>query len=353
DCSHLGSNWVTLTVTDQAGNSATDGAFVSVHDTIPPTLTCPFHIEVNSCEPIAVDYPLPVAEDNCPSPTLELIEGLPSGSVFPLGHTEITYRAVDAAGNETLCSFHVEVISDLQVQFETLPPKCHGDSNGSITLDITGGAPPYSFTWDPPHDLNALPGGTYSFTITDDAGCTSFFEVVVPDPEPLLIQLDGTTPADPGQANGAAQISISGGTGSYTVEWRRNGVLVSLEEDPANLPAGDYLVVVSDENLCVATLQVLINTATGVQEPESLLALEVLPNPNTGSFLLHWQLERAAEAQVELFDILGRKVLLLPVEGRSGTLPLHLPNPAPGVYLLRFTLDGKSALRRVVVTSGR
>lgn len=43
--------------------------------------------------------------------TLELVEGLPSGSDFPVGTTAVTYRATDACGNSETCSFDVTVTS--------------------------------------------------------------------------------------------------------------------------------------------------------------------------------------------------------------------------------------------------
>ena len=42
----------------------------------------------------------------------KLISGLPSGSVFPLGDTEITYETEDSAGNTSECTFTVTVIDE-------------------------------------------------------------------------------------------------------------------------------------------------------------------------------------------------------------------------------------------------
>src|SRR5258708_1561471 len=40
DCSNLGPNTVTLTVTDASGNTATCSSTVTVHDVTPPTTIC-------------------------------------------------------------------------------------------------------------------------------------------------------------------------------------------------------------------------------------------------------------------------------------------------------------------------
>lgn len=53
---------------------------------------------------------------------------------------------------------------------------CPGGSNGSITMSVTGGTPPYSYSWSPTGGTAAtatgLPAGLYSCTITDDKGCS-------------------------------------------------------------------------------------------------------------------------------------------------------------------------------------
>ncbi len=42
----------------------------------------------------------------------ELLAGLPAGSNFPVGITEVTYRGLDASGNADTCSFNVRVIDN-------------------------------------------------------------------------------------------------------------------------------------------------------------------------------------------------------------------------------------------------
>ena len=44
-----------------------------------------------------------------PGPRVELLSGLPSGSIFPVGATQVEYRAVDAAGNADTCMITVLV----------------------------------------------------------------------------------------------------------------------------------------------------------------------------------------------------------------------------------------------------
>jgi hypothetical protein len=77
-CQHVGENFVTLTVTDDNGNSAICVATVTVVDDIAPTIECPEDIEVSNdpgicgAEVIFLD---PVIDDNC---GLDLAGGSPN-----------------------------------------------------------------------------------------------------------------------------------------------------------------------------------------------------------------------------------------------------------------------------------
>jgi gliding motility-associated-like protein len=56
-------------------------------------------------------YNAPGVQDNCPANNIEgvLVNGLPSGSVFPVGITTVEYSLTDGSGNTTTCSFDVTV----------------------------------------------------------------------------------------------------------------------------------------------------------------------------------------------------------------------------------------------------
>jgi hypothetical protein len=96
------------------GSTASNTITVSVIDTIPPVITgCPNGpIIVNSpssgCS-ATVTWNIPTVSDNCSGVVISQTQGLPPGSVFPVGFSTITYAAADVAGNLTSCSFLIEV----------------------------------------------------------------------------------------------------------------------------------------------------------------------------------------------------------------------------------------------------
>ena len=59
----------------------------------------------------------------------------------------------------------------------TVPASCNGGSDGSATVNVSGGTSGYSYVWFPSGGSAAtasnLAIGSYSVTVTDANGCTS------------------------------------------------------------------------------------------------------------------------------------------------------------------------------------
>ncbi len=142
DCNDLGSNTVTLTVTDPAtGNTDQCTAVVEVVDNTAPMLTCPQVIEVNSdpgsCGAIVNFADQVNASDNC---SAALSFSISSGSFFAVGTTPVTVTATDPSGNIATCNFNVNVL-DNEPPVLTLPAdvdiSCDASSDPSNTGTAT------------------------------------------------------------------------------------------------------------------------------------------------------------------------------------------------------------------------
>lgn len=109
---NVGTTSVTYTATDIAGNTATCVFSVTVSDTESPVLTCPANIELENelgkCNAVAT-YTDATATDNCGVQSVVKLDGLPSGSVFPVGVSYVSYRATDIYNNTSTCSFSIEI----------------------------------------------------------------------------------------------------------------------------------------------------------------------------------------------------------------------------------------------------
>ncbi len=180
DCSQQGPQTVTITATDNAGNTAVLAVEVEVVDDLPPTVICPESL-IACWYDNKVQYAAPIAQDNCLSSGGEwtLEEGLPSGSEFPVGTTVQTYAFADDAGNVGRCSFTVTVAPPIEVSDPVVSNDVDNQGIGAIDISPNGGTPPYTFVWTDEQgntvgtdeDLKNVRAGRYTVTIRDANGC--------------------------------------------------------------------------------------------------------------------------------------------------------------------------------------
>lgn len=355
DCTQVGDNTVTLTVTDQSGNSSTAEVTVSVSDLIAPSMTCPENIIVPACEANVV-YELPVVEDNCADAfESELVSGLPSGATFPEGLTVVSYSYTDGGNNSALCSFEVTVKPAMATEIEEQHVSCNGEHDGEISVNVTGGEPDYEYTWEGGFTgpvLESLPAGEYNLTVTDADGCANQFNFQILEPNPLSIQVDQIVDETDGQSNGSIDITPLGGTGPYTFEWLLDGEVVSTSGDLAGVPAGDYKVVVTDANGCQFTSELItVKLINGTDDVQINVGFDISPNPAGSLINLSFETEFTQLANISIWNILGQKAADgMKVSSGTRALTIDVSNLSDGTYLLRLDTKAGSYLRKFVVS---
>ena len=167
----------------------------------------------------------------------------------------------------------------IQVSSVKADISCGGLSDGSIDITVSGGVPPYSFAWTGPsgftsadEDLSDLGPGTYSLTISDANACTGVFPDIETIIEPSSVVISNVTFQDVlcnGESTGSISIDVSGAIAPYTFVWTNStGTQVSIVEDPVNLPADTYSLLVTDANSCTFSFP---DVAT-ISEPPALVA---------------------------------------------------------------------------------
>lgn len=172
----------------------------------------------------------------------------------------------DAYGCTAVDSVELTAISSLDATPAITDVSCFGFDDGGIDPAITSGAPPYAYAWsnnETTATLSDLEPGTYSVTVSDNAGC--FIEVsdlTVWEPEQLSANVYALTNVDcPGDENGEASVQVAGGTPPYSYAWTPSGLTGA---SVTGLSDGAYNVAVTDGNGCqsyVAVSIVAMNTA--------------------------------------------------------------------------------------------
>jgi hypothetical protein len=127
----LGTNYVTWTVTDGSGNTATYTQRVIVLDTTAPTISCPANVTVsanagNTATNVALGSP--VTADNCSVASV----GNNAPAAYPLGANSVIWTVTDGSGNTAACVQSVTVVS------ASVPP-------GTPAISSPGGA--VTITW--------------------------------------------------------------------------------------------------------------------------------------------------------------------------------------------------------------
>lgn len=283
---------VTLRATDGAGMTRTCTFRVVVLDAQAPVFTlCPSGQTVfttsNSCASAAVTYATPTATDNCtPAPTVVLIGGPASGSVFPAGATPVTWRATDGAGRTALCTFSITVTDN------TLPLI----SCGAPVVVSGSGSPCGASVFYP------------TPTATDNCGIASVFlqSGVVSGsnfPAGTTLSVWRATDVNGLTATCAVQVTVNcPGIGN------RAGEAVQ-ERTAAGMRGGT-----ADWDFALAP-----NPARDVVYITLRLEEQHIPNPD-------------AEAQVLLLDAQGRLLVQQTFSEQSGTLRLETGRPPAGIY---------------------
>ncbi|MBK9638032.1 MAG: SprB repeat-containing protein [Bacteroidetes bacterium] len=135
-------------------------------------------------------------------------------------------------------------------------------SNGSVTVIAGGGTPGYTFLWNTGSSsqvISGLAAGTYTVTVTDLASCTQSFSVVIGNTGAPQSSIVTNTPVSCfGGGNGSLDITVTGGTPTYTYSWS-NG---ANTQDISSLIAGTYTLTVTDQNFCVNTNSFVVTQPT-------------------------------------------------------------------------------------------
>jgi len=169
-------------------------------------------------------------------------------------------------------STHSAIVTEPTVLSSSVFPiniSCFGLTDGEIDLTVAGGTTPYTFLWsnaETSEDIINLSAGTYDVTVTDANGCTSLNSGIVIEPAVLTASTSKTDVTCNGLANGAIDLTVSGGTTAYSFIWDSG----QTTEDISNLAPNTYNVTVTDLSGCTATASSIILEPTVVSISEVL-----------------------------------------------------------------------------------
>ena len=180
---------------------------------------------------------------------------------------------------DTTCKDFITVIIGQESGLTITPqinqyPDC-GESNGSVTLNVTGGSGDYTYSCGSPV-MNNLPSGTFNIEVTDNvSGCTeSILFTLIENVGTVGINIDSINQVScAGRTDGAIFFQLVNSS-----EFAPPASVIITNEsgreyDSNNLSAGDYCLIVKDGNGCNAG-----QTCFEITEPDFLLVnITVIP----------------------------------------------------------------------------
>ena len=155
---------------------------------------------------------------------------------------------------------------------------CNGEGDGNLNFVLTGGVPPYAYTWPPGSLIDSitvdsvfiadLAAGTYYIPVADGVGCNTLVgPFIVSEPAAIQPQF-GTNPATCGNSDGSAWVTaVTGGTAPYSYQWRQSGdtVVISSDDTLFTVAAGAYVLTVTDFYGCTLDQSVIVTNFNGPQ----------------------------------------------------------------------------------------
>ena len=258
DCSTIGPNNVTLTVSDINGNESTATATVTVEDNITPAINIPENVTVNTnnddCGYTFDTHPAATAEDNCAieNVTGTRSDGLALTDLYPVGETIITWSATDVNGNTAtsgnITNYTNEIFSDpsrfsdeaVLINFENItePTITSGyfiDQGVDVSLSNGANIPITSFPLgNPPYG-----GNLYGKTIHNLSGDLASTNYVAPTID--ITFLEGTKRA------GFDIVAPFNDKVSLTVQCLKNGNVIDTQIIEVEKQVSQFIGVESEE----------------------------------------------------------------------------------------------------------
>jgi len=163
--------------------------------------------------------------------------------------------------------FTLEDYPPLALAFDTRNVSCNGESDGRVTALVTGGTGLYSYAWSNNQtggEIEPVPAGNYSVTVTDSNGCIISGDTLLTEPPELVLTLvEVVNNVCYGESEGSVAVSATGGNPLY--EYSISGSAFQMEPLFENLFSSPYTITVLDALGCTDTIQ------TEVTEPIQLI----------------------------------------------------------------------------------
>jgi len=272
-----------------------------------------------------------------------------------LGENIVTLIATDPSGNETVEEVIINIVDDVNPELncpdDILIGYCDPvveyeisfSDNCELTTEpiLTEGLPSGN---EFPQGLTAV-----TYELTDQFGNveTCSFDVIVSQEMTIsvitIIDEVGT------QMNGSIDVDISDGNPSYTYTWTdSDGNVVSNDEDPTGLSAGEYTLTVIDGNGCTISSSYLVDMVSSTFESELENNLKIYPNPTSGIIFIEVTGGIYKNMEITISDLVGHVFQERNIPG-NGKYNFNISDYPSGVYSFKIISENEAITKRVIL----
>jgi gliding motility-associated-like protein len=245
DITGIGNGTYIVTITDSKGCTRIDSATLVEPQ---PLVTSGF-IKNVSCFGAADGFiditayggTLPYSFTWSSGPSTEDIGGLVGANYF--------VTVTDANGCQASTLYPVLEPQQLAVNVVGTNVTCFGANDAQVAAVPTGGTTPYSYLWntfDIDSAVYGLGAGKYTVQVIDSNGCTTYDSLVITQPSEIVVTGVVTNALCFAASTGAVDITVTGGTPTYTFNWSNS----ATTEDITAVSANVYTVTVTDATSC-------------------------------------------------------------------------------------------------------
>ena len=244
----------TVSITDANGCVTT----VSVSITQPNALVATPTVISSHCGQSDGSISLNVAGGSSPysyiwssGETTQNISGKPAGT-YCVTVTDAAFCTV------TACATITDIGGITSLSTTQTVVSCFGGNNGTATVFVNGGLPPYSYSWENGQTTSTATGLSYTgnafcVTVTDLNNCELPICVTITQPTQVTASISASDSVSCfGGNDGWATVVGSGGSTPYSYQWGA-GTGSQVTATASNLFVGTYCVTVKDVSNCPAS----------------------------------------------------------------------------------------------------
>jgi len=192
-----------------------------------------------------------------------------------IGHlTSGTYAVTVTNEGCSVTASYTLTNSGLRITSQVNGASCYNGNNGSISVAVGGGTPPFTYQWSGPQGsmdsttstITNLKAGLYVVTVSAASvgvGCVPSFvdSFRVTQPDTIFINFSITNVGCNDSAGSVTVTAITNATPYYSYRWSYGSDTTHVL---ANIGAGSYVVTITDANQCSASASATVSSADSI-----------------------------------------------------------------------------------------